>query len=99
MMRIKPTGSAVWAGDLKSARPHSFHREASCPDIFARSNTIGSAAEKLGRCWIAFERDRAYLAASAFRFIDELPAQELAPLWTKLHSDGLPVVVISSNLK
>jgi hypothetical protein len=62
-------------------------------DIFAGSNTTGSAAEKLDRRWLAFEKDRPYLAASAFRFVDELPAEELATLWSQLHSDALPVTV------
>ena len=62
-------------------------------DIFAGSNTTGSAAEKLDRRWLAFEKDRTYLAASAFRFVDELPAEELATLWSRLHSDALPVIV------
>jgi DNA modification methylase len=60
-------------------------------DIFAGSNTTGSAAEKLGRRWLAFEKDRTYLAASAFRFVDELPAEDLATLWSQLHGDCLPV--------
>jgi hypothetical protein len=62
-------------------------------DIFAGSNTTGSAAERLGRRWIAFEKDRGYLAASAFRFIDELPADKLATLWSRLQSGDLPVEV------
>ena len=62
-------------------------------DIFAGSNTTGSAAEKLGRRWMAFEKDRTYLAASAFRFIDELPPKELTALWCQLNSDDLPVTV------
>ena len=62
-------------------------------DIFAGSNTTGSAAEKLDRRWLAFEKDRTYLAASAFRFVDELPAEELAALWNSLRSDELPVEV------
>jgi DNA modification methylase len=62
-------------------------------DIFAGSNTTGSAAEKLGRRWMAFEKDRTYLAASAFRFVAELPAEELAVLWSQLHADDLPVEV------
>jgi DNA methylase len=62
-------------------------------DIFAGSNTTGRAAEKLARNWTAFEKDRTYLAASAFRFVDELPAEELATLWSQLHSDALPVTV------
>ena len=40
-------------------------------DIFAGSNTTGAAAEEAGRNWIAFEQDRQYLTASAFRFLDE----------------------------
>jgi site-specific DNA-methyltransferase (cytosine-N4-specific) len=39
-------------------------------DIFAGSNTSGEAAENLGRKWIAFEKERSYLAASAFRFLE-----------------------------
>jgi site-specific DNA-methyltransferase (cytosine-N4-specific) len=62
-------------------------------DIFAGSNTTGSAAEKLDRRWMAFEKDRTYLAASAFRFVDELAAGELVRLWSRLHSDDLPVEV------
>src|ERR1035441_1067845 len=62
-------------------------------DIFAGSNTTGSAAEKLDRHWLAFEKDRTYLAASAFRFVDELPAEGLAALWDQLLSDDLPVEV------
>ena len=63
-------------------------RRALCP-----SNTTGSAVEKLDRRWLGFEKDRAYLAASAFRFGAELPAEELATLWSQLHSDALPVTV------
>jgi len=62
-------------------------------DILAGSNTTGSAAERLNRRWPAFEKDRACLAASAFRFVDELPAEELATLWDQLHFDALPVTV------
>ena len=62
-------------------------------DIFAGSNTTGSAAEKLGRRWIAFEKCLEYLAASVFRFVDELDAAELVALWKQLHQDDLPVMV------
>jgi len=62
-------------------------------DIFAGSNTAGSAAEKLDRHWLAFEKDRAYLAASGLRFVDALPAEELVTLWNRLHSEDLPVEV------
>lgn len=40
-------------------------------DIFAGSNTTGRVAESLGRRWLAYDLDREYLAASAFRFMDE----------------------------
>ncbi|MBI4659093.1 MAG: site-specific DNA-methyltransferase [Verrucomicrobia bacterium] len=87
-------------GDLPAPCLPYWHRQASGArqagtvlDIFAGSNTTGSAAEKLDRHWMAFEKDRTYLAASAFRFVDELPAKELATLWSRLHSDDLPVAV------
>lgn len=38
-------------------------------DMFAGSNTTGAAAQASGRRWIAFEQNREYLAASAFRFM------------------------------
>lgn len=38
-------------------------------DIFAGSNTTGAVAEAERRRWLAFELDREYLAASAFRFL------------------------------
>jgi len=38
-------------------------------DIFAGSNTTGEVAEKLDRRWLAFELDKTFTAASAFRFI------------------------------
>ncbi len=47
-------------------------------DIFAGSNTTGVAAEELKRRWIAFEQDRSYLAASAFRFIGKHEANAVA---------------------
>lgn len=39
-------------------------------DIFAGSNTTGSVAEAEGRKWLAFDENKEYLAASAFRFVD-----------------------------
>lgn len=40
-------------------------------DIFAGSNTTGQVAESLGRRWISYDMDQQYVAASAFRFLDE----------------------------
>ncbi|MBI4659090.1 MAG: hypothetical protein HY735_09620 [Verrucomicrobia bacterium] len=37
--------------------------------------------------------NQAERGGSAFRFVDELPAKELATLWSRLHSDGLPMEV------
>lgn len=82
--------------DLRSARALVAVSQAARDtvlDSFAGSNTTGSAAERLGRRWLAFEKDRTYPTASAFRFVDELPAEDLATLWSRLHSDDLPVEV------
>ena len=49
-------------------------------DIFAGSNTTGAAAEAAKRRWIAFERDRPFLAASAFRFVPTGMSEEDAHL-------------------
>jgi len=37
-------------------------------DPFAGSNTTGEAAEREGRRWLSFEREKSYLKASTFRF-------------------------------
>ena len=41
-------------------------------DIFGGSGTTGAACEKLGRRWMTFELNRDYVAASAFRFIEDV---------------------------
>jgi site-specific DNA-methyltransferase (cytosine-N4-specific) len=53
-------------------------------DIFAGSNTTGAAAEHLGRNWIAFEENRDYLAASAFRFLENASTEDVQTLWQRL---------------
>ncbi|MGD9494750.1 MAG: site-specific DNA-methyltransferase [Armatimonadota bacterium] len=63
-------------------------------DIFAGSNTTGLAAEEMGRAWLAFEADREYLAASAFRFLDESTVREAPAVFARLVSgeaEGLEV--------
>lgn len=64
-------------------------------DIFAGSNTTGEAAEDLGRKWIAFERDKGYLAASAFRFMEDNQTQEeinnLYKMLSKEHVDNVEI--------
>lgn len=49
-------------------------------DIFAGSNTTGSAAEVSQRHWIAFEQNLEYLAASSFRFLDPRKSSNEAAL-------------------
>lgn len=60
-------------------------------DIFAGSNTTGAVAESLGRGWLAFDSNREYLAASAFRFMDEHPSlHDLQSIYsTILLEDGV----------
>lgn len=54
-------------------------------DIFAGSNTTGLAAETVKRRWIAFEQDRHYLAASAFRFLEKnTPGEHAKALYDRL---------------
>jgi len=55
-------------------------------DIFAGSNTTGAVAESLNRRWIAFEIDHTYLAASAFRFFNEIDENTVKTLYEKLSS-------------
>ena len=63
-------------------------------DIFAGSNTTGAAAEHMGRHWIAFEKDRNYLLASIFRFIEEVPPDELIELWHHIQSSEYPFEIV-----
>ncbi len=53
-------------------------------DIFAGSNTTGYAAEMLERKWIAYDLNREYLAASAFRFMDNATADELRDVYQEI---------------
>ncbi len=53
-------------------------------DIFAGSNTTGSVAERLGRRWIAMERDAKYVASSALRFMEHLSEDEILARFASL---------------
>ncbi|PJA79950.1 MAG: site-specific DNA-methyltransferase [Nitrospirae bacterium CG_4_9_14_3_um_filter_41_27] len=66
-------------------------------DIFAGSNTTGAAAEQAGRRWIAFERDKKYLLASTFRFIDELSPNELIEFWSNAISSKNTIELMRSQ--
>jgi site-specific DNA-methyltransferase (cytosine-N4-specific) len=55
-------------------------------DIFAGSNTTGWAAETVDRCWLAFEENREYVAASAFRFLrKEVDADTMRDIYTRIY--------------
>jgi DNA modification methylase len=45
-------------------------------DIFAGSNTTGAVAESIGRRWLSFEENLNYVAASAFRLMDETTTED-----------------------
>jgi site-specific DNA-methyltransferase (cytosine-N4-specific) len=62
-------------------------------DIFAGSNTTGQVAESLGRRWIAYELSREYLAASAFRFMENAQPAELTDTFEKIMREGLVKLV------
>lgn len=66
-------------------------------DIFAGSNTTGEAAESLGRHWLAFEIERKYLAASAFRFVDLSDDSALRGLYTRLMSSGEAIELMPTS--
>jgi DNA modification methylase len=61
-------------------------------DIFAGSNTTGRAAETAGRRWLAFEKNQQFLAASAFRFLDECKREgEALALYDSLLNQKTPI--------
>lgn len=55
-------------------------------DVFAGSNATGDAAEASGRRWMAFESDREYLAASAFRFLKNADEGYIRAVYRQLMS-------------
>jgi site-specific DNA-methyltransferase (cytosine-N4-specific) len=66
-------------------------------DIFAGSNTTGAAAEHAGRHWIAFEKERDYLAASVFRFIEDKSGKEMQNVWERISASTEIVHLFSSQ--
>ncbi len=72
----KAVGTAPHPARFPAKLPQFFIRMLTEPgdlviDIFAGSNTTGMVAEEDGRRWLAFEERREYVAASAFRFLDD----------------------------
>ena len=56
-------------------------------DIFAGSNTTGWVAEKEGRQWLAFDKEREYLASSSFRFLaDNVDSDEIQALYDEINA-------------
>lgn len=53
-------------------------------DIFAGSNTTGLVAETLDRKWLGYDLSREYLAASAFRFMDDASDKELKDVYARV---------------
>jgi len=69
-------------------------------DIFAGSNTTGSACEKLKRKWLSFDLDRSYLAASVFRFLSNKSGNDIITIHSKLASEeAKPVKLTRQVLK
>ncbi len=64
-------------------------------DIFAGSNTTGAAAESLKRKWMALEIEQKYLAASAFRFLeDNVDELTVKTLFEQLSRPGARMISI-----
>ena len=64
-------------------------------DIFAGSNTTGSAAELLKRRWLAFELEHEYLKSSAFRFLENVPSEKIDSILEKLSSPRADISIDS----
>lgn len=62
-------------------------------DIFGGSNTTGFVAEALGRKWLTFDLSREYLAASAFRFLDDRPVETVRRILAEFTSDEANTVI------
>jgi site-specific DNA-methyltransferase (cytosine-N4-specific) len=68
-------------------------------DIFAGSNTTGAVSESLCRKWLAFELERSYLAASAFRFLDVVNEPIVKSLYKNLMTEGKDRIIVSRRLE
>jgi DNA modification methylase len=92
----KAVGATQHPARFPSKLPEFFIRFLTDPgdvvlDIFAGSNTTGSAAESVDRCWLAFEECREYLAASSFRFLQrETDTETMKLIYSQIQS-GSPV--------
>ncbi len=66
-------------------------------DIFSGSNTTGHAAEELLRKWIAFEKDKEYIAASVFRFLSQESFTQADEIYKKLLTEDSSSFVVPQN--
>jgi len=53
-------------------------------DIFGGSNTTGWTAQSLNRQWLSFDLDQQYLAASTFRFLDDMGMDDVLLVYQSL---------------
>jgi len=73
-------------------------------DIFAGSNTCGQVAESLQRRWISYDLDQQYVAASAFRFLDDPTPEQTQNVFDTIMGGGkvkidnrkLPISLVSA---
>lgn len=75
LQNLKTDGRKIHPARFPAELPKFFIKFLTNPgdivlDPFAGSNTTGFIAEKLGRRWIAIEKDREYLDSSKLRFSD-----------------------------
>jgi DNA modification methylase len=68
-------------------------------DVFAGSNTTGAVSESLSRRWLAFELERLYLAASAFRFLDVVSEPIVKSLYKNLMTEGKDKIILTRRLE
>ncbi|MCL2102360.1 MAG: site-specific DNA-methyltransferase [Fibromonadales bacterium] len=67
-------------------------------DIFAGSNTTGWTAQTLNRNWLSFELEQQYLAASAFRFLANLPQDEAISIHQSLlNNSGAKINLVNDS--
>lgn len=90
----KSIGVTPHPARFPSKLPQFFIRMLTDPDdlvldIFAGSNTTGMVAEQEGRRWLAFDERRDYLAASAFRFLENHSGEKaLKSLFNSIVENG-----------
>ena len=90
--RCKAVGTKQHPARFPAKLPEFFIRFLTDPgdlvvDIFAGSNTTGWVAEKEGRQWLAFDKEREYLASSSFRFLaDNVDSDEMRALYNEINA-------------